>query len=302
MPNKNLSGRQLLAATACVLLATAAGANAYNDLGDGQGYLIDAASWDAGVFNVDLDVQKYFYLRTVEDLAAASAGGYVLLQNPVNSVSPAVMKTYTSATDIAAIKAWLEAQPDQNATNLQISTTDDDTVEPGSVDTSSWTNVGFNLQPFSVTSACNTTAVNRASAALSAMDIPAACATDVVNLLKAHYAAPAGTNCLGYASFLLTNWQKQCRAASFVNSFSTFCTDGVPGATALRDYILSMAPPGAVGYGAVYSADADGAAVTLTPAPLGATNTPSGAADGVPAFRAATAVAVIAVLSAMMAL
>jgi hypothetical protein len=160
MSNKNLSNRQLLAATACVLLSTAAGANA---LAGTEGYLIDAASWDAGVFNLDLDVQKYFYLRTVEDLAAASADGYVLLQNPVNSVSPAVMKTYTSAGDIAAIKAWLEAQPDQNATGVQISTTDDVTVDPGSVDTATWTSAGINLQPFSVTSACDTAGRRRVS-------------------------------------------------------------------------------------------------------------------------------------------
>jgi hypothetical protein len=131
-----------------------------------------------------------------------------------------------------------------------------------------------------------------------------------VDAFKAYYAAPAGTNCLGYASFLLEDGRKQCRDASFVNSFSGHCTDGLAGATAVCDYILSMAPPDAVGYGAVYSADADGAAVTLpmqapaptlalTPAPLGATNAPSGAAaDVAPALRAAATAAAIAVMSA----
>jgi hypothetical protein len=94
--------------------------------------------------------------------------------------------------------------------------------------------------------------------------------------------------------------------------------DGLHGRLAGCDGLLRLYfehGPAAVGYGAVYSADSDGAAVTLatqaptttptptpepTPAPLGATNAPSGAADGfAPTLRA---VAFIAVLSAIMAL
>jgi hypothetical protein len=215
------------------------------------------------------------------------------------------MKTYTSAGDIAAIKAWLDAQLDQNATALRIFTNDDTTVESGSVDTASWINVGINLQPFSVTSACDTAAVDAASAGLSSASMPVACATTVLNVFKATYAAPAGTNCLGYASFLSTNQWKLCRDASYVNGLAGACADGRAGATAFCDYILRMAPPGAVGHGAVSSANADGAAVSLspTPAPLGVTNAPSGAADGVArAFRAVTAGAAVAVMAAIMAL
>jgi hypothetical protein len=135
-------------------------------------------------------VQKYSFFRTIGDLAATT-GGFLLLKN-FDPVSPAVMKTYMSVNNIAAIKAWLQARPDQTATGLQIFTNDVRVVEPGSVDTTFWSNVDTNLQRFSAA------AVDAAADAMAFIFVPTMCATAKVNAAKAYYAAPAGTNCIGY--------------------------------------------------------------------------------------------------------